>query len=113
MKMKTPLRRWLAVVVLVALTPGTGELFENLGHLLVEGHLAHAEEQGDDHSAPGSEHGCNGTFHLCSCHSTQSFFKPSPSPLGRLPAAVDRLAATKPESARAGFHHVPERPPRV
>ena len=31
-------------------------------------HGAHAQDAGADHAPDGDEHGCSGTFHLCSCH---------------------------------------------
>lgn len=59
----------LLIAVLVwSLTPGLNELAENLWHLAVSGHTAHAIEQGNDHAPEGDEHGCSGTFHLCGCH---------------------------------------------
>ena len=53
--------------VLWALAPGLGELLENALHFVHEGHAAHAAASGDRHEAPGPEHGCTGTMHVCSC----------------------------------------------
>ena len=50
------------------MTPGLTEASENLWHLIRAGHTAHSLDAGPDHAPKGDEHGCSGTFHLCSCH---------------------------------------------
>ena len=63
----------LVAVLAWSLAPGVNELAENLWHLAVSGHSAHAIGQGEDHAPEGDEHGCSGTLHLCGCyHSTQA-----------------------------------------
>ena len=85
----------LLVAVLVwSLTPGLNEFAENVWHLAVSGHTAHAIEQGEDHAPEGDEHGCSGTFHLCSCHHSP------PTELVRQPDAFDPAAGAR-QSGRA------------
>lgn len=106
------MRRGLVFVLLLALAPGLGEVVENVVHLVVHGHLAHAEAQGDHHAERLPEHGCSGTFHLCSCHTARGL-RPARSPRVRSPDLIDVLASPRAASTRNGFHHVPERPPRA
>lgn len=54
-------------MLLLVLFPGTGEAIENAVHLVGFGHTAHATGTPDQHEPSGTEHGCGGTFHLCSC----------------------------------------------
>jgi hypothetical protein len=59
----------IAVVVILSLMPATTELIEAVVHYVEHGDLAHADK--DDHGTKAlgtDEHGCAGTFHLCSCH---------------------------------------------
>jgi hypothetical protein len=60
------------MLILGAVLPGVGELAENALHIVVQGHLAHADDQGHDdlHETPGPEHGCAGPFHSCVCCQT-------------------------------------------
>src|SRR5688572_3511361 len=71
--LSVPLRiRILALALVLAILPTTGEMLELVVHLARHGDVAH--EVGDDHgSAPmgTDEHGCSGTFHLCPCHTAQ------------------------------------------
>ncbi|HEX9733771.1 MAG TPA: hypothetical protein VGG06_17505 [Thermoanaerobaculia bacterium] len=106
-------RRGLAAVLLLALVPGVSEIVENVVHLAVEGHAAHARPSGDQHSEPGPEHGCNGTFHLCSCHHSLSFLPAVAPPAVRRAAPDGSPATPETTSPRAGFHHIPEKPPRA
>ena len=65
--------RILALALVLAILPTTGEMLELVVHLARHGDVAH--EVGDDHgSAPmgTDEHGCSGTFHLCPCHTAQA-----------------------------------------
>ena len=108
-------KRWatrlIALSLLWLIFPCSLEATENLAHILASGHLAHAEETEDTHSEPGPEHGCNGAFHLCSCHLT---------PPGRL-ADSPRTSALVDETAlfvdwfasrTSGHEHDIEHPPR-
>lgn len=54
------------------MTPGSGELTEDLVHLVTDGHAAHAVDHAD-HPPTGVEHGCSGPYHVCPCHGTTSF----------------------------------------
>ena len=58
---------FVSVLLLLGLTPGASELLENTVHLAQHGHLAHSVSDGDTHGPLDAEHGCAGTFHLCSC----------------------------------------------
>lgn len=60
-------RRISALVLLLVLFPGAGEAIENAVHLVGFGHTAHAAGTSDQHEPSGSEHGCGGMFHLCTC----------------------------------------------
>jgi hypothetical protein len=104
--------RLVAALLLGCLTPGVGEAVENLGHLLASGHLAHAEEAEHHHEEPGDEHGCNGVFHLCSCHSTLRFLQPSTTLPLFTTAAVARPAVAPESRLLSGFHRIPDKPPR-
>lgn len=57
---------YVAAVLIYTIMPGAGELTENVVHLVISGHAAHALNDGD-HQPRSSEHGCSGTFHVCSC----------------------------------------------
>ena len=70
--------RILALALVLAILPTTGELLELVVHWAQHGDVAH--QVGDDHgSAPlgTDEHGCSGTFHLCPCHTAQATTPPS------------------------------------
>lgn len=60
-------RRFAALVLLLVLFPGTGEAIENAVYLAGCEHTAPACGTPERHEPSGSEHGCGGTFHLCSC----------------------------------------------
>jgi len=47
------------------------ELVEQVVHWTATGHSAHDGDE--DHEPATGEHGCSGSFHACSCHSTASF----------------------------------------
>lgn len=104
--------RWLACLLAFLLMPGAGELVENAGHLVFEGHLAHAEGTGDAHEPSGPEHGCTPTAHVCGCHASLAFLSPQGPPLQGLSLA--RLVDTPPqEMPRPGFLSTIDRPPQV
>lgn len=112
MRRTRSLCRWIAVVLLYCMMPGVGEVVENLDHLILEGHFAHAQaSHRQDSRGEYPEHGCNGTFHLCSCHITLSFLTPAGIALvGALPPGSLRGSADS-RSPGAGYHQIPERPP--
>jgi len=68
----------VAALLIYTMMPGAGELTENVVHLVTSGHGAHALNDGD-HQPRGAEHGCSGTFHVCSCCHVVAF---SPMPDG-------------------------------
>lgn len=92
----------LAVLCLVGLvTPGLTEAAENLWHLATAGHEAHAAEAGADHAPDGREHGCSGTFHICTCcHTVPAAAAPPASSLaGVVPERTTaRVGAALPSS---------------
>jgi hypothetical protein len=105
--------RFIAVATLVCLlVPGLGEAAENLWHVVRTGHSAHDLSAGEQHVPDEDEHGCTGTFHLCSCHQTLAY------DLGLVPvrpALIERrdpgcaAAERSPEPFFPGLDH----PPRV
>ncbi len=65
--------RFLALLLVLAILPVTGEAIEFVVHWAEHGDVAHATS--DDHeSAPlgSDEHGCSGLFHMCACHNVQA-----------------------------------------
>jgi hypothetical protein len=86
------LRLLVALFVLFGLIPGGGEIFENLEHVIHDGHLAHVEDHLDeaDHGAASDEHGCTPMMHTCGCHAS----------LSALPG-LDALALAPPHSDEA------------
>jgi len=102
----------LVVCLIWALTPGLAPAVENLWHLVATGHTAHALDQGSDHAPLGDEHGCTGTFHLCTCHHTPvSELVPMVVDAGLLPS-VGRLAADRDLARLEPVLRGLERPPR-
>lgn len=63
--------RLLALLVMLSMFPSATELVELTAHVVRYGDLDldHADEH-DRGQAPlgADEHGCSGTYHLCSCH---------------------------------------------
>ena len=103
--------RFVALALLWLVLPGTAEATENIAHLLRSGHLAHAAESGDSHSEPGPEHGCNTTFHLCSCHLSLTGLMTAAV---KVSAAADERAPFRDRALTAplGHLHNIEHPPR-
>ena len=64
--MRSAAAHLLVAVLVWSLTPGLNELAENVWHLAVSGHTAHAIEAGEDHVPESDERGCSTTFH-CGC----------------------------------------------
>ena len=59
------------------ITPGAGEITENVAHYVLDGHAAHAAH--DAGEAPEKDaHGCSGPFQTCPCHGTTAFVGDSP-----------------------------------
>jgi hypothetical protein len=62
----------IAVLLAYAITPGAGEMVENLAHFVLDGHGAHAHHGAEE--APCKDaHGCSGPFQTCPCHGTSAF----------------------------------------
>ncbi len=64
--------RLVALLIAFVLMPGAAEMVENAAHVVSDGHTAHAIDDAD-HAPRGDEHGCSGTYHVCSCHASPSF----------------------------------------
>ena len=95
------------------LIPGLTEAAENVWHVATAGHSAHSADAGADHAPDDDEHGCTGTFHLCTCcHSAPVNVAPvlsvkSADDDGR--DEVRRAAPPLPTPFLTGF----DRPPRA
>lgn len=109
--------RWthkiLLVLLIVLLVPGALEVVENLWHLCLKGHVAHAVDAGADHAPKGQEHGCNGTFHFCSCCQSLSSAVPIVVTLVSRPMPLRRARPETPPSYERPFLSLPEHPPRA
>jgi hypothetical protein len=69
--------RWLTFLLVLAIAPGTMEVVETAVHYAKYGDLSDAADDVHGTSPLGvDEHGCSGTFHLCSCHCGQSVRAP-------------------------------------
>lgn len=62
----------IAILLAYSVTPGAGEITENIAHLLRDGHAAHAAHDAG-HAPEGESHGCSGPFQTCPCHGTSAF----------------------------------------
>lgn len=110
------MRTWrilAALILLWTFLPGTGEVVENVDHLVEHGHLAHSAAASHEHRGPFSEHGCTGAFHLCSCHPTllasvTPWFEVQPRHRGGVRATGEETPTTLP-----GFGAGPDQPPRA
>lgn len=101
-----------ALVLALAMMPGSVEFIENAGHLLAEGHLAHAEAHEDHHEPAGPEHGCTPVFHACGCHASLAFMS------SRAPAAISfhvvgSFGQQGPGAQAIGFGPSIDHPPQV
>jgi hypothetical protein len=62
----------IALLLAYAVTPGAGEMTENLAHFMLDGHAAHTQHASEE--APSEDaHGCSGPFQTCPCHGTSAF----------------------------------------
>lgn len=104
--------RLLVLGLVLAMTPGLAEVVENVAHLAVSGHGAHAADQGPDHEPTGDEHGCSGTFHVCSCHSSvpSDLVRPTDGRRSAAPQPVGSIPSPLPSSP---ILPVPDRPPQA
>jgi hypothetical protein len=62
----------IAILLAYAITPGAGEITENVVHFLLDGHAAHGQHQAEE-APSGDTHGCSGPFQDCPCHGTSAF----------------------------------------
>lgn len=103
----------IAVVMVYAMTPGALELTENAVHLIRHADTAHADGAHAEDS-DRDEHGCSGTYHACTCHSSPHFVDNSQSPRTAGPVRVRAEAPpARPELADSGFVREIDRPPRA
>ena len=62
----------IAILLSYAITPGAGEMTENVAHFVLDGHSAHTAHGAEE--APSQDsHGCSGPFQTCPCHGTSAF----------------------------------------
>lgn len=105
--------RILALLLVLAIIPSGMELVELAVHIVRYGDVAHADQHDKSTKPIGSdEHGCSGTFHLCSCHQVVSATTPLATTVVCLRAPGESLAVIFPldrtgEAAQAP----PVRPP--
>lgn len=105
--------RILALLLVLAVIPSGMELVELAVHIVRYGDVAHADKHDKSTKPIGSdEHGCSGTFHVCSCHQVVSATTPLATTVVCLRAPVESLAIIFPldrtgEAAQAP----PVRPP--
>jgi len=62
----------IAILLAYAITPGAGEMTENIAHFVLDGHGAHAQHQAEEAQSKDA-HGCSGPFETCPCHGTSAF----------------------------------------
>ena len=62
----------IVVLLAYAVTPGAGEMVENVAHFVVDGHAAHVGHDAEEEPCNDS-HGCSGPFQTCPCHGTAAF----------------------------------------
>lgn len=75
----------IALLLAYSITPGAGEITENVVHFLRDGHAAHLPHDAG-HTPEEASHGCSGPFQHCPCHGTSAFVTDS--------APIKVLAAT-------------------
>ena len=101
---------YVAVLMVYQMTPGAGELTENIVHLVTSGHTAHTLHDG--HQEPTSdEHGCSGPFHVCECHSTTNFLVAAVGQIVISPRPIDDPARHTAHTKADGFVAGVFRPP--
>jgi hypothetical protein len=96
--------------------PGASEVFTDLGHLLVDGHIADLScetlDAHDEDSAP-AEHGCSGLDHHCRCCVTPPALTPTASVALEHDGAIERtpVLTTSDDDVRDGHREPSFRPP--
>jgi hypothetical protein len=102
--------RFLALLLVLAIWPSTGETAEYVVHWIQYGDAAHAAGDAHEESPIGAdEHGCSGMFHLCSCHA------PSQGTLPRLAELAPHFppADQRPLVTPTGGHGCEARAPLI
>lgn len=103
----------IAGLLVYAMMPGALEITENAVHLLRHGDTAHADEQ-HAQDGPSDEHGCSGTYHACTCHSSAQFVSGPAAPMLPPAAHVAQAIVVGPADAPTdGFSREIYRPPRA
>ena len=101
----------IALLVAYMMAPGMSELSENAVHLVMHGDTAHSGEADHEASTSTDEHGCSGSFHVCTCcHATIVLSRKVISQPGNVTA--EPQSATSPDDMLdGGFQHDVFRPP--
>ncbi len=105
--------RILALLLVLAVVPSGMELVELTVHIVRYGDVAHADQHDTSTKPIGSdEHGCSGTFHVCSCHQVVSAMTPLATAVACIRVPAESLVIAFPldrtgEAAQAP----PVRPP--
>lgn len=112
LRVRSLLRPLVVATLAWLLVPGLSEATENLWHLLRTGHGAHDLSAGAGHAPQDEEHGCTGTFHLCSCHHTVPSELAPAVDLRRCGAVRESLKQTE-RAVRDGTPSPLEHPPQL
>ena len=110
--MRPALGLFLLLTFVATVNPVVIEGIENVVHLGMEGHLAHAAEDGDDHEPASPEHGCTDLAHSCGCCASQVYSIAS-SPTPTRSEAVSPAPSEDGPSLPHGFLGSLERPPKA
>lgn len=103
----------IAGLLVYVMTPGALELTENALHLLRHGDTAHADAKHAP-DGPNDEHGCSGSYHACTCHSSPQFVSGPSAPTVPPPTDVARTVVLGPADMLAdGFPRGIDRPPQA
>ena len=63
---------YITLLLVYLMTPGSGELTEDLFHYAFEGPAARASTH-TERESQAPEHGCSGPYHVCKCHQSTNF----------------------------------------
>lgn len=89
--------RILALLLVLAIVPVSGEVVELAVHWVTEGDVAHVAGDAHDTAPLGAdEHGCSGLFHLCACHTAQATPAPAVAAAAHPAPACGRVVARAP-----------------
>lgn len=101
--------RVIAILLALSLLPSV-EIVEAAVHLVVHGDAAHGGGH-DDSGLGQDEHGCSGTFHVCSCHTGSVLPHAFAVELSSIPATSSAPVLGPVESIGRGTTAPPIRPP--